>query len=223
MTTKGEPMKSTGDSLAHALQSLRLDADVLRDARGLPARTPIDGSTLGYVPMTTPRGADEALARAAAAQRLWRLVPAPRRGELVRRFGNVLRENKAALGELVTLETGKIAQEGEGEVQEMIDICDFAVGLSRQLHGLTIASPSVRSPIRSTAMSPSAASNSRSVRARSSCTAHAQSGVFSDGFHATALPQTSASAAFHAHTATGKLNAEMTPQTPSGCQVSIMR
>ena len=133
-------MKSTGDSLAQALQSLRLDADVLRDARGLPARTPIDGSTLGYVPMTTPREADDALARAAAAQRLWRLVPAPRRGELVRRFGNVLRENKAALGELVTLETGKIAQEGEGEVQEMIDICDFAVGLSRQLHGLTIAS-----------------------------------------------------------------------------------
>ena len=133
-------MKSTSDSLAHALQRLRLDADVLRDARGLAARTPIDGSILGYVPATTPREADEALARAAAAQRLWRLVPAPHRGELVRRFGNVLRQNKAALGELVTLETGKIAQEGEGEVQEMIDICDFAVGLSRQLHGLTIAS-----------------------------------------------------------------------------------
>jgi aldehyde dehydrogenase (NAD+) len=69
----------------------------------------------------------------------WRSVPAPRRGELVRLFGDVLRENKAALGELVTIEAGKIRQEGLGEVQEMIDICDFAVGLSRQLYGLTIA------------------------------------------------------------------------------------
>ena len=67
-------------------------------------------------------------------------MPAPRRGELVRQFGNVLRAHKEALGLLVTLETGKLLQEGLGEVQEMIDICDFAVGLSRQLHGLTIAS-----------------------------------------------------------------------------------
>ncbi|WP_289472933.1 aldehyde dehydrogenase family protein, partial [Klebsiella pneumoniae] len=75
-----------------------------------------------------------------AAFTRWRTVPAPLRGELVRRFGNVLREHKAALGRLVTLEDGKIASEGLGEVQEMIDICDFAVGLSRQLYGLTIAS-----------------------------------------------------------------------------------
>ena len=67
-------------------------------------------------------------------------MPAPRRGELVRLLGNRLREKKAALGSLVSLETGKILQEGMGEVQEMIDICDFAVGLSRQLYGLTIAS-----------------------------------------------------------------------------------
>jgi aldehyde dehydrogenase (NAD+) len=67
-------------------------------------------------------------------------VPAPRRGELVRLFGEVLREYKADLGELVSIEAGKITQEGLGEVQEMIDICDFAVGLSRQLYGLTIAS-----------------------------------------------------------------------------------
>ena len=67
------------------------------------------------------------------AQTRWRDVPAPRRGELVRRYGNVLREHKDALGMLVTLETGKLLQEGLGEVQEMIDICDFAVGLSRQL------------------------------------------------------------------------------------------
>src|SRR5690606_26867879 len=70
----------------------------------------------------------------------WREVPAPRRGELVRLFGDALRRNKPALGELVSWETGKILQEGLGEVQEMIDICDFAVGLSRQLYGRTIAS-----------------------------------------------------------------------------------
>ncbi|MCC5861558.1 MAG: aldehyde dehydrogenase family protein [Gammaproteobacteria bacterium] len=75
-----------------------------------------------------------------AAARDWRTVPPPRRGELVRRFGEELRTHKAALGALVTLECGKIVQEGLGEVQEMIDICDFAVGLSRQLYGLTIAS-----------------------------------------------------------------------------------
>ena len=83
---------------------------------------------------------DAALAQARAAYAQWRDVPAPRRGELVRLLGNRLREKKAALGRLVSLETGKILQEGLGEVQEMIDICDFAVGLSRQLYGLTIAS-----------------------------------------------------------------------------------
>ncbi|PCH54139.1 MAG: aldehyde dehydrogenase family protein, partial [Burkholderiaceae bacterium] len=75
-----------------------------------------------------------------AAQTTWALTPAPARGEVVRRFGEALRANKDALGRLVSLESGKILQEGLGEVQEMIDICDFAVGLSRQLHGLTIAS-----------------------------------------------------------------------------------
>jgi aldehyde dehydrogenase (NAD+) len=80
------------------------------------------------------------IARARAAFAAWRLVPAPRRGELVRLFGEELRAAKPALGALVTLEVGKIASEGLGEVQEMIDICDFAVGQSRMLHGLTIAS-----------------------------------------------------------------------------------
>lgn len=78
--------------------------------------------------------------RAEQAFRAWRQVPAPRRGELVRLFGEELRRHKAELGELVSWEAGKITQEGLGEVQEMIDICDFAVGLSRQLYGLTIAS-----------------------------------------------------------------------------------
>src|SRR6201999_3794600 len=83
---------------------------------------------------------DATLARARDAFVTWRDVPAPRRGELVRLLGQRLREKKAALGRLVSLEAGKILQEGLGEVQEMIDICDFAVGLSRQLYGLTIAS-----------------------------------------------------------------------------------
>jgi aldehyde dehydrogenase (NAD+) len=107
---------------------------------GLVSRSPIDGAVLGRVPET---GAGEAGAAIDTAQRAfleWRTVPAPRRGELVRLYGEELRANKDALGRLVTLENGKILQEGLGEVQEMIDICDFAVGLSRQLYGLTIAS-----------------------------------------------------------------------------------
>ncbi|WP_340527377.1 aldehyde dehydrogenase family protein, partial [Cupriavidus necator] len=90
------------------------------------------------------------IARAHAAQTTWALLPAPARGEIVRRFGEVLREHKPALGRLVSLESGKILQEGLGEVQEMIDICDFAVGLSRQLHGLTIASERPQHAMRET-------------------------------------------------------------------------
>ncbi|HVL75567.1 MAG TPA: aldehyde dehydrogenase family protein [Noviherbaspirillum sp.] len=106
----------------------------------LISRSPITGErTAG---LRADHAADVAVkvARAHAAFQQWRSVPAPRRGELVRLFGEELRENKEALGRLVTLEAGKILQEGLGEVQEMIDICDFAVGLSRQLYGLTIAS-----------------------------------------------------------------------------------
>jgi aldehyde dehydrogenase (NAD+) len=102
--------------------------------------SPIDGSRLAALRSATPAELDGAVARAEAAYRQWRNVPAPRRGELVRRLGEVLRRKKTELGTLVSLETGKILQEGLGEVQEMIDICDFAVGLSRQLYGLTIAS-----------------------------------------------------------------------------------
>ncbi|MGA0715656.1 MAG: aldehyde dehydrogenase family protein [Gemmobacter sp.] len=107
---------------------------------GLPARSAIDGAILGHVPAATVQDTEAAVARAEAAFRLWREVPAPRRGELVRLLGEELRAAKAELGAVVTLEAGKIVSEGLGEVQEMIDICDFAVGLSRQLHGLTIAS-----------------------------------------------------------------------------------
>ena len=103
-------------------------------------RSPIDGSQIGAVALDTPAQVTAKIDRAQAAFEQWRAVPAPRRGELVRLFGEILRENKQALGELVSWEAGKITQEGLGEVQEMIDICDFAVGLSRQLYGLTIAS-----------------------------------------------------------------------------------
>lgn len=105
-----------------------------------PVHTPIDGSQIASV---TLLGKDQTVACITQAQQAfeaWRSVPAPRRGELVRLFGDVLRTHKADLGELVSIEAGKITQEGLGEVQEMIDICDFAVGLSRQLYGLTIAS-----------------------------------------------------------------------------------
>ncbi len=106
----------------------------------LTVRSPVDGAVLGKVRSDTPAEVDAKIAASLKAFHAWRDVPAPRRGELVRLFGEELRANKAALGRLVTLEAGKIIQEGLGEVQEMIDICDFAVGLSRQLYGLTIAS-----------------------------------------------------------------------------------
>jgi aldehyde dehydrogenase (NAD+) len=104
------------------------------------ARSPIDGREIARVRDTAPGEAGMAIGRAAAAFPIWRSLPAPRRGELVRRLGEALRQHKEQLGRLVTIENGKILQEGLGEVQEMIDICDFAVGLSRQLYGLTIAS-----------------------------------------------------------------------------------
>ena len=122
------------------LAALDLPDAPLRGAAGLAARSPIDGAALARVPATSPGDVAGIAARAKAAQLRWQSVPAPRRGELVRRYGNALRDGKDALGALVTLETGKILQEGLGEVQEMIDVCDFALGLSRQLHGLTIAS-----------------------------------------------------------------------------------
>jgi aldehyde dehydrogenase (NAD+) len=106
----------------------------------LVVRTPITGEEIGRVARTSETDTAAAVARATAAFEAWRDVPAPRRGELIRLLGEELRAEKQTLGALVTLEVGKIAQEGLGEVQEMIDICDFAVGLSRQLYGHSIAS-----------------------------------------------------------------------------------
>jgi aldehyde dehydrogenase (NAD+) len=102
--------------------------------------TPVDGSHIATVTQVNEDEYEKIVERAHEAFLEWRKVPGPRRGELVRLLGNALRENKDALGALVALEMGKILAEGQGEVQEMIDICDFAVGLSRQLYGLTMQS-----------------------------------------------------------------------------------
>ena len=107
---------------------------------GMTVTTPIDGSEIGRVGADVDADVEAKISAAQKAFLEWRSVPAPRRGELVRLLGEELRTHKDDLGKLVTIECGKILSEGLGEVQEMIDICDFAVGLSRQLYGLTIAS-----------------------------------------------------------------------------------
>ncbi|WP_375002708.1 aldehyde dehydrogenase family protein [Aeromicrobium sp. CTD01-1L150] len=118
----------------------RLGADDPFDAEGdLICRSPIDGAEIGRLMTHTATDAADVIGRAGSAFEQWRSVPAPVRGQFVRELGELLREHKDDLGALVSIEAGKIVSEGLGEVQEMIDICDLAVGLSRQLHGLTIA------------------------------------------------------------------------------------
>ncbi len=133
-------MTYANDTLA-VFKALGLEPDLYSTASAaLEVHTPIDGTLLGRVAIATPPVVDAALERAHRQFLAWRDVPAPRRGELVRAFGEMVRAHKADLGRLISLETGKILQEGLGEVQEVIDICEFALGLSRQLYGLTIAS-----------------------------------------------------------------------------------
>ncbi len=121
------------------LAALALDPQSSRTG-DLAARSPIDGSITARVHTQSEHDVDVAIGRAHEAFLAWRSVPAPRRGELIRLFGDELRKDKDTLASLVTIEAGKIVAEARGEVQEMIDICDFACGLSRQLYGLTIAS-----------------------------------------------------------------------------------
>jgi aldehyde dehydrogenase (NAD+) len=102
--------------------------------------SPVDGQLIGKVKASTPADYEKVMQSATEAFKTFKLMPAPQRGEIVRQFGQKLREKKEPLGKLVSYEMGKSLQEGYGEVQEMIDICDFAVGLSRQLHGLTMHS-----------------------------------------------------------------------------------
>ena len=127
--------------LEHFGVASRAAATAGNGARGqLHVVSPIDGARIATLAAHAADDVSRSIGRAREAWLAWREVPAPRRGELIRLFAEELRAEKNALGKLVTIETGKILSEGSGEVQEMIDICDFAVGLSRQLHGLTIAS-----------------------------------------------------------------------------------
>ena len=125
--------------LGAVLKELGVDVRPLA-AGDIAVRSPIDGAEVARLKSDTKSTVGKKIARSDEAFRTWRLTPAAKRGELIRLFGEELRAHKAALGRLVSIEAGKIVQEGLGEVQEMIDICDFAVGLSRQLYGLTIAS-----------------------------------------------------------------------------------
>ncbi len=108
--------------------------------RRIESYSPVDGKLIGTSSVTSKAEYEQVIKTAQAAFLEWRLVPAPKRGEIIRQYGDVLRINKKSLGQLVSYEMGKSFQEGLGEVQEMIDICDFAVGLSRQLYGLTMHS-----------------------------------------------------------------------------------
>ncbi len=135
--------------LERALKTLRVDEAFPQPSFGptteeegppLKVRSPIDGSTLAVVVTTTIEQANWAISRAVRTFPEWRDTPAPVRGELVRRIGNAFRERQNELATLIAWEVGKILPEARGEVQEVIDICDFAVGLSRQLYGKTIAS-----------------------------------------------------------------------------------
>ncbi len=129
---------SVAEEIAPLLQRLGVRKEQITDG-ALAVHSPLTGELIARVQVTTPADASATLDQAHAAFLEWRKVPAPRRGELVRLLGEELRAAKADLGRLVTLEAGKITSEGLGEVQEMIDICDFAVGLSRQIYGLTLA------------------------------------------------------------------------------------
>ncbi|MBS1165106.1 MAG: putA [Proteobacteria bacterium] len=132
----------TASSLATETADLLARLGVVESAfigGSLVVTSPITGERIAEVRETDEADCDAAIAAAETAFRTWRSVPAPKRGELIRLFGLELRAAKADLGRLVTIEAGKIVSEGLGEVQEMIDICDFAVGLSRQLYGLTVA------------------------------------------------------------------------------------
>lgn len=125
--------------LASIFEAMGVSPNVVSEG-DLSVHTPIDGNQIANLPTDSAQSLNDKLEKSRHAFETWRTVPAPRRGELVRLFGDELRRNKQHLGALVTLESGKILQEGLGEVQEMIDICDFAVGLSRQLYGLTMPS-----------------------------------------------------------------------------------
>jgi aldehyde dehydrogenase (NAD+) len=140
MPFRTDTIPAPGTLAEHATTVLARLGVELSESGEVVSRSPINGETLALLPSAPARHVEAAVTAAADAFRQWRLLPAPRRGDLVRRLGQLLSEHKADLAELVTLEAGKIESEALGEVQEMIDICDFAVGLSRQLYGRTMPS-----------------------------------------------------------------------------------
>ncbi|MEU5544204.1 aldehyde dehydrogenase family protein [Streptomyces sioyaensis] len=133
-------LPTTEDLRARARVGLARLGVTVEEGSDFPARSPITGEDLFGLRAATAADTEQAIADAHTAFLTWRTTPAPRRGELVRRLGELLRDHKGDLADLITIEAGKIRSEALGEVQEMIDICDFAVGLSRQLYGRTIAS-----------------------------------------------------------------------------------
>jgi aldehyde dehydrogenase (NAD+) len=135
-----DTLPTTAELRERTLAALNRIGVAVPEGKGITARTPITGVKLFDLAATTPGEAEQAIAEAAEAFQTWRTTPAPARGELVRRLGELLREHKEDLAHLVTVEAGKIRSEALGEIQEMIDICDFAVGQSRQLYGRSIAS-----------------------------------------------------------------------------------
>ncbi|WP_445517575.1 L-piperidine-6-carboxylate dehydrogenase [Streptomyces sp. NEAU-174] len=138
MTSTALP--TTDELRARARTALDTIGVEVAEGGDFSARTPLTGENLFGLTAATDADAEDAIAASRTAFLTWRTTPAPRRGELVRRLGELLREHKSDLADLVTIEAGKIRSEALGEIQEMIDICDFAVGLSRQLYGRTIAS-----------------------------------------------------------------------------------
>ena len=127
-------------TIKELLQEIGVDENLYNVLNGESVVSPIDANEIAKVKNTTRQEYEAKVLNSKQAQIDWRTIPAPQRGEVIRLFGEELRKYKNELGRLVTIENGKIFQEGLGEVQEMIDICDFAVGLSRQLHGFTMHS-----------------------------------------------------------------------------------
>ncbi|CAH2404600.1 L-piperidine-6-carboxylate dehydrogenase [Mesorhizobium escarrei] len=130
---------SLSNEMRSLLSTVQVELPTAASAQVFPASSPVTGEQICELPVATIGEVSKAIDESVAAFMVWRSVPAPKRGELIRLFGEELRANKKELGRIISVEVGKVISEGQGEVQEMIDICDFAVGLSRQLYGLTIA------------------------------------------------------------------------------------
>ncbi len=137
------PQHRLPDILHLALTKLGMDISTYHGSQ-VTVQSPIDGSVIARLQSDNPKSIDKKIQMAKDAFASWRLVPAPTRGEVVRLYGNLLRHHKEALATVITVESGKILEEAKGEVQEMIDICDYAVGLSRSIHGLTLPSERIQ-------------------------------------------------------------------------------